>query len=118
VCGGPHISKIISVMVVVDEKRRTALTSSINSYFYSFNGTSDIWIRRFTVLAIESSADDTCAAVVDSSRKIHSNVVIKQHDVHEVYGGIYPFSAISSHQDNMPHAMELHSPEVQVCLAV
>jgi N6-L-threonylcarbamoyladenine synthase len=36
--------------------------------------------RRFTVLALESSADDTCAAVVTSEREILSNVVIKQLD--------------------------------------
>jgi hypothetical protein len=36
-------------------------------------------IRRFTVLAIESSADDTCAAVVASSGEILSNVVVKQN---------------------------------------
>lgn len=35
--------------------------------------------RTFTVLALESSADDTCAAVVTSDRKILSNVVISQH---------------------------------------
>lgn len=35
--------------------------------------------RRFNVLAIESSADDTCAAVVSSSREILSNVVLKQY---------------------------------------
>ena len=34
--------------------------------------------RTFTVLAFESSADDTCAAVVNSDRQILSNVVIKQ----------------------------------------
>ena len=34
--------------------------------------------RAFTVLALESSADDTCAAVVTSDRKILSNVVINQ----------------------------------------
>jgi hypothetical protein len=37
--------------------------------------------RRLNILAIESSADDTCAAVVSSSRNILSNVVIKQHDM-------------------------------------
>ena len=37
--------------------------------------------RHFTVLALESSADDTCAAVVTSSRKILSNVVLKQNHV-------------------------------------
>jgi hypothetical protein len=37
--------------------------------------------RPFTVLALESSADDTCAAVVTSSGQILSNVVLKQNDV-------------------------------------
>ena len=35
--------------------------------------------RRFSVLAFESSADDTCVAVVTSSRQILSNVIIKQN---------------------------------------
>ncbi|KAF8894934.1 Gcp-like domain-containing protein [Gymnopilus junonius] len=61
--------------------------------------------RPFSVLAIESSADDTCAAIVDSSRKILANVVMKQHDIHEEYGGIYPMSAIGTHQSNMPYAV-------------
>ncbi|KAJ2963055.1 hypothetical protein NUW54_g14301 [Trametes sanguinea] len=38
-------------------------------------------LRRFTVLALESSADDTCAAVVTSDRKILSNVVINQQSL-------------------------------------
>ena len=37
--------------------------------------------RGFHVLALESSADDTCAAVVTSERDILSNVVIKQLDL-------------------------------------
>ncbi|KAG2071899.1 hypothetical protein BDR04DRAFT_478676 [Suillus decipiens] len=36
--------------------------------------------RTFTVLGFESSADDTCSAVVTSSRQILSNVVVKQHN--------------------------------------
>jgi hypothetical protein len=35
--------------------------------------------RHFIVLALESSADDTCAAVVTSSGEILSNVVVKQN---------------------------------------
>jgi hypothetical protein len=35
--------------------------------------------RLFTVLALESSADDTCAAVVTSAGKILSNIVVKQN---------------------------------------
>ncbi|KAF9017521.1 peptidase M22, glycoprotease [Hymenopellis radicata] len=60
--------------------------------------------RRFTVLAFESSADDTCAAVVTSDRKILANVVIKQDEVHSQYGGIQPASAVLAHQRNMPVA--------------
>ena len=37
--------------------------------------------RLFTVLALESSCDDSCAAVVTSSRQILSNVVVKQNDM-------------------------------------
>ena len=48
--------------------------------------------RSFTVLALESSADDTCAAVVTSDRKILSNVVLKQLDKFVVVlcGGFSP----------------------------
>ena len=39
------------------------------------------WGRReFTVLALESSADDTCAAVVTSEREVLANVVLNQAD--------------------------------------
>lgn len=37
--------------------------------------------KEFIVLALESSADDTCAAIVTSTRKILSNVVIKQNSM-------------------------------------
>ncbi|KAF8891701.1 glycoprotease family-domain-containing protein [Infundibulicybe gibba] len=70
--------------------------------------------RKFTVLAIESSADDTCAAVVKSSREICSNVVIKQHDLHEAYGGIHPAVAIEAHQRNMPLAVKRALAEAKV----
>lgn len=39
-------------------------------------------LRHFTVLALESSADDTCAAVVTSSGQILSNVVLKQNHMY------------------------------------
>ncbi|KAG6906217.1 hypothetical protein DXG01_015156 [Tephrocybe rancida] len=61
--------------------------------------------RPFTVLALESSADDSCAAIVSSVPKILSNVVIKQNNIHEVYGGIHPKFAIQGHQRNIPLAV-------------
>ena len=47
-------------------------------YIY-LNGAGQGRTRQFNVLALESSADDTCAAVINSDRKILSNIVISQH---------------------------------------
>lgn len=72
--------------------------------------------RCFNVLAIESSADDTCAAVVNSSRKILSNVVIKQNDIHKGYGGIHALLAIHEHMRSMPFAVKRALTEAGVDL--
>ena len=56
---------------------------------------------RITVLALESSADDSCAAVVDSDRNVLSNIVIKQHQVNAEWGGIHPREAQYAHMANM-----------------
>ncbi|EIN11412.1 peptidase M22 glycoprotease [Punctularia strigosozonata HHB-11173 SS5] len=74
-------------------------------------------LRDFTVLAIETSADDTCAAVVTSDRQILSNVVVKQHVVHEEYGGIYPMAAIDQHQRNLPGAVQRALSDARLTMA-
>ncbi|KAF9077562.1 glycoprotease [Rhodocollybia butyracea] len=61
--------------------------------------------RLFTVLAFESSADDTCVAVVTSDRRILSNVVIRQNDLVQKHGGINPAAAAHAHQANLPIAV-------------
>lgn len=53
--------------------------------------------RPLRVLAVESSADDACAAVVTSDREILANVVCKQHDVNAEFGGIHPIKAQETH---------------------
>ncbi|EIW74528.1 peptidase M22 glycoprotease [Coniophora puteana RWD-64-598 SS2] len=72
--------------------------------------------RAFTVLALESSADDTCAAIVTSDRRVLSNVVIKQHQLHGPTGGIYPPTAIDAHQRNMPHAVRRALQEAKMTM--
>ena len=52
-----------------------------------------------TILAIESSCDDTSAAVICNG-KILANVVATQH-VHELYGGVVPELASRAHQQNI-----------------
>jgi len=49
------------------------------------------------VLAIETSCDETAAAVVDGGRKILSSVVASQDDVHAPYGGVVPELASRRH---------------------
>ena len=49
------------------------------------------------VLAIESSCDDTAAAVLEDNRRVLSNVISSQFDVHARYGGIVPELASRCH---------------------
>ncbi|KAJ6593703.1 glycoprotease family-domain-containing protein [Mycena capillaripes] len=73
--------------------------------------------RPFRVLAIESSADDTCAAVVDASRRIWSNVVVSQNHLHEAEGGIQPLVALLAHQRNMPSVVRRALTEAKLEMA-
>ena len=49
------------------------------------------------ILAIESSCDETAAAVVKNGREILSNVIYSQIALHTVYGGVVPEIASRKH---------------------
>ncbi len=49
------------------------------------------------ILGIETSCDETAAAVIEDGRTIHSNVVASQADIHAEYGGIVPEIASRQH---------------------
>lgn len=49
------------------------------------------------ILGIETSCDDTCAAVVKNGREILSNVISSQNEIHEKYGGVVPEIASRKH---------------------
>lgn len=49
------------------------------------------------ILGIESSCDETAAAVVEDGRRLLSNVINSQIDIHAVYGGVVPEVAARSH---------------------
>lgn len=51
------------------------------------------------ILAIESSCDETAAAVVENGRKILSSVVNSQIDIHRRYGGVVPEIASRAHTE-------------------
>jgi len=50
-----------------------------------------------TILGIESSCDETSAAVVRDGRKLLSNAVQSQIDIHTAFGGVVPEVAARSH---------------------
>lgn len=49
------------------------------------------------ILGIESSCDETAAAVVDNGRALISSVVASQNDLHAKYGGVFPEVASRQH---------------------
>lgn len=49
------------------------------------------------ILGIETSCDETAAAVVENGREMHSNVIATQIDLHAKYGGVFPEVASRQH---------------------
>lgn len=50
------------------------------------------------VLGIETTCDETAAAIVKDGKIILSNVIFSQTDIHKEYGGVFPELAARSHQ--------------------
>lgn len=57
-------------------------------------------------LGIESSCDDTAAAVVTGDRRILSNVVSSQTALHEAFGGVVPEIAARAHAERLDLVVE------------
>jgi len=51
------------------------------------------------ILSIETSCDETAAAVTEG-RRVLSNVIFTQIDIHKNYGGVYPTLAKRAHEKN------------------
>ncbi len=51
----------------------------------------------FRLLAVETSCDETAAAVVEGGERVLSNVVASQAEIHAQYGGVFPEVASRQH---------------------
>ena len=60
-----------------------------------------ISIRNMNILAIETSCDETAAAIIKDGNQILSNVVVSQIDIFAAYGGVIPEVAARSHLEAM-----------------
>ncbi|MBP5623701.1 MAG: tRNA (adenosine(37)-N6)-threonylcarbamoyltransferase complex transferase subunit TsaD [Lachnospiraceae bacterium] len=58
-------------------------------------------MKDILILAIESSCDETAAAVVKNGREVLSNVISSQIDLHTIYGGVVPEIASRKHIENI-----------------
>jgi N6-L-threonylcarbamoyladenine synthase len=58
------------------------------------------------VLGIETSCDETAAAVVDEDRRIRGDLILSQISLHQPYGGIVPEIAARAHLDHLDELIE------------
>ncbi len=68
------------------------------------------------ILGIESSCDETAAAVVKDGREVLSNVINSQIDIHKVYGGVVPEIASRMHAENISYVVEKALSDAKVTL--
>lgn len=68
------------------------------------------------ILAIESSCDETSAAVVVNGREVLSNVIASQIDTHKKYGGVVPEVASRMHIEAISGVVEEALKEANVTL--
>ena len=62
--------------------------------------------KDILILAIESSCDETAAAVVKNGRQVLSNVISSQIDLHKLYGGVVPEIASRKHIEKINQVIE------------
>jgi N6-L-threonylcarbamoyladenine synthase len=66
------------------------------------------------VLGLESSCDDTAAALVTSDRRVLAQTVVSQNDAHRPFGGVVPEIAARAHVQILPELIERVLGEAKV----
>ena len=73
--------------------------------------------KDVVILAIESSCDETAAAVVRNGREVLSNVISSQIALHTLYGGVVPEIASRKHIEKINQVIEEALSQAEVALA-
>src|SRR5258708_28861723 len=58
-------------------------------------------------LGIETSCDETSVALVEDGRRVLSNVIHSQVELHKEFGGVVPELAARDHLERLPHLLDL-----------
>ena len=72
--------------------------------------------KEIKILAIESSCDETAAAVVVNGREVRSNVISSQIALHTLYGGVVPEIASRKHIEKINQVIEQALAEADTSL--
>ena len=72
--------------------------------------------KEVKILAIESSCDETAAAVVVNGRDVRSNVISSQIALHTLYGGVVPEIASRKHIEKINQVIEEALAEAKMTL--
>jgi N6-L-threonylcarbamoyladenine synthase len=70
-----------------------------------------------TVLGIDTSCDETAAAVVVDGRQILSNIISSQIDLHRAYGGVVPELASRKHVESINYIIDQALSEAGVAMS-
>ncbi len=73
--------------------------------------------RDVTILAIESSCDETAAAVVRNGREVLSNIISSQIALHTIYGGVVPEIASRKHVEKINGCIRAALDEARLTLS-
>jgi N6-L-threonylcarbamoyladenine synthase len=73
-------------------------------------------MRAIKILGIESSCDDTSAAIVDSDNNILSNVLLSSIEQNSLYKGIVPEIAARAHLDYIKHVIDVALNDAKLTL--
>ena len=73
-------------------------------------------MEEVKILAIESSCDETAAAVVVNGRDVRSNIISSQIDLHTLYGGVVPEIASRKHIEKINQVIEAALKEAGMTL--
>lgn len=63
-------------------------------------------MKDILILGIESSCDETAAAVIKNGRQVLSNIISSQIDIHTLYGGVVPEIASRKHIEKINQVIE------------
>ncbi len=62
--------------------------------------------KDLLTLAIETSCDETSAAVLQNGRTVLSNIVYSQIDIHKKFGGVVPEIASRNHVEKISQVID------------